>query len=65
MFSMEDSRDAFNIPHDLRIYKEVFKVDRATRENAFWTAYDIPKVCGTSPFRDVNKEVVAPRGYPR
>lgn len=45
MFSMEDSRDAFNMPNDLRIYKEVFNVDRATKENAFWTAYDISKVC--------------------
>lgn len=47
LFSMEDSRDAFNIPHDLRIYKEVFKCDRATRENAFWKAYDVPKVRST------------------
>lgn len=41
---MEDSRDAFNIPHDLRIFKEVFKCERATRENEFWKAYDLPKV---------------------
>lgn len=44
LFSMEDSRDAFNIPHDLRIYKEVFTCERATRENEFWKAYDLPKV---------------------
>lgn len=44
LFSMEDSRDAFNIPHDLRIYKEVFNCERATRENEFWKAYDLPKV---------------------
>lgn len=41
---MEDSRDAFNIPHDLRIFREVFQSERATRENSFWKAYDIPKV---------------------
>ncbi|CAM9810248.1 unnamed protein product, partial [Hapterophycus canaliculatus] len=44
LFSMEDSRDAFNIPHDLRIFKEVFQCERATRENDFWKAYDLPKV---------------------
>ncbi|CAM9207199.1 unnamed protein product [Ectocarpus sp. 8 AP-2014] len=49
LFSMEDSRDAFNIPHDLRIYQEVFKCERATRENKFWKAYDLPKVVETLP----------------
>lgn len=41
---MEDSRDAFKIPHDLKIFKEVFQCERATRENEFWKAYDLPKV---------------------
>ncbi|CAB1115930.1 unnamed protein product [Ectocarpus sp. CCAP 1310/34] len=49
LFSMEDSRDAFNIPHDLRIYQEVFKCERATRDNKFWKAYDLPKVVETLP----------------
>ena len=37
-FSYEDSRDAFAIPHDLRILKEVFTLDdgRYNAENAFW-----------------------------
>lgn len=47
VFSMEDSRDAFNIPYDLRIYREVFSCERATQQNAFWKAYNIPKVCST------------------
>lgn len=42
-FSFEDSRDAFGIPHDLEILKEVFGVEngeyRAT--NAYWSSYSI------------------------
>ena len=43
-FSYEDSRDAFAIPHDLRILKEVFGVDDGgyQRSNAFWSAHSIP-----------------------
>ena len=41
LFSHEDSRDAFAIPHDLRILKEVFDVDPGgyRRNNAFWNSY--------------------------
>ncbi|CAM9171558.1 unnamed protein product [Ascophyllum nodosum] len=49
LFSMEDSRDAFKIPHDLRIFREVFQCERATSENAFWKAYNIPKVVESLP----------------
>jgi tRNA(Arg) A34 adenosine deaminase TadA len=42
-FSHEDSRDAFAIPHDLRILKEVFTLDPGgyRRHNAFWDGYAI------------------------
>jgi len=42
-FSHEDSRDSFNIGHDLRILKEVFKHDPGgyARENSYWTGYGI------------------------
>ena len=42
-FTYEDSRDAFAIPHDLLIMKEVFGVDDGAyrRGNEFWTAYSI------------------------
>jgi tRNA(Arg) A34 adenosine deaminase TadA len=42
-FTYEDSRDAFGIPHDLKILFEVFGVDDGAyrRSNAFWTAYSI------------------------
>ena len=43
LFSHEDSRDAFNIGHDLKILKEVFKHDPGgyARQNAYWTAYSV------------------------
>jgi len=42
-FSHEDSRDAFAIPHDLKILREVFGLEPGgyRRENAFWTGRDI------------------------
>ncbi len=41
LFSHEDSRDSFAIPHDLRILKELFGLDPGgyRRTNAFWTAH--------------------------
>jgi len=43
LFSHEDSRDSFAIPHDLRILKEVFTLDPGgyNKQNAFWTAHAI------------------------
>lgn len=43
LFSHEDSRDAFAIPHDLRILKEVFRLEPGgyAKANAFWTARSI------------------------
>ena len=37
-FSHEDSRDSFSIPHDLKILKEVFRLEPGgyARQNAFW-----------------------------
>ena len=42
-FSHEDSRDAFSIPHDLKILKEVFTLEPGgyNRTNAFWTGRSI------------------------
>jgi tRNA(Arg) A34 adenosine deaminase TadA len=50
-FSYQDSRDAFAIPHDLRILKEVFGLDDGgyRRSNAFWTAYSIPELVESEP----------------
>ncbi|CAM9246123.1 unnamed protein product [Discosporangium mesarthrocarpum] len=52
LFSMERTRDAFNIPHDLKIYKEVFGCERATRTNEFFTAYDIYELVDSLPVSD-------------
>lgn len=46
LFSHEDSRDSFAIPHDLRILKEVFTLDPGgyNAENAYWKSYSIGKL---------------------
>jgi len=56
LFSYEDTRDAFGIPHDIRILREVYAVpdpDRGfvpddrplyNRKNAFFTAHDIQQM---------------------
>lgn len=43
LFSYEDTRDAFNIPHDLMILQEVFKIEDGNyaRQNAFWTCQSL------------------------
>jgi tRNA(Arg) A34 adenosine deaminase TadA len=40
LFAYEQTRDAFSIPHDLRILKEVFGGQYA-RKNAFWESHDL------------------------
>ena len=52
-FSHEDSRDAFSIPHDLRILKEVFTLEPGgyRRSNAFWHSEhiaDLIAACDTT-----------------
>ncbi len=43
LFSHEDSRDSFNIPHDLRILKEVFGLEPGgyAAENQYWKSNNI------------------------
>jgi tRNA(Arg) A34 adenosine deaminase TadA len=45
-FSHQDSRDAFAIPHDLKILKEVFGLEPGgyRRSNAFWNSYFISEL---------------------
>ena len=42
-FSHEDSRDEFDIPHDLRILQEVFRLEPGEyrKHNAFWKSHGI------------------------
>jgi tRNA(Arg) A34 adenosine deaminase TadA len=51
LFSHEDSRDAFAIPHDLRILKEVFTLDPGgyRAENAFWTSHSLKREVAQLP----------------
>ncbi|MFC6488339.1 nucleoside deaminase [Nitratireductor sp. GCM10026969] len=54
LFSHEDSRDSFAIPHDLNILKEVFRLDPGgyRAENAYWTSHAIRKLVGALPAED-------------
>ena len=54
MFSHEDSRDSFAIPHDLRILKEVFTLDPGgyNKTNAFWHSHAITSEIASLPEPD-------------
>jgi tRNA(Arg) A34 adenosine deaminase TadA len=51
LFSHEDSRDAFAIPHDLRILQELFGLPPGgyARENAFFSGYSIRELVESCP----------------
>ena len=51
LFSHEDSRDSFAIPHDLKILKEVFRLDPGgySAENAYWNSFSIRKLVRELP----------------
>ena len=51
LFSHEDSRDSFAIPHDLKILKEVFRLDPGgyNAENAYWKSHSLPKLAKDAP----------------
>ena len=51
LFSHEDSRDSFAIPHDLRILKEVFTLEPGgyNAKNSYWTAHSITKLIAGLP----------------
>jgi tRNA(Arg) A34 adenosine deaminase TadA len=51
LFSHEDSRDSFAIPHDLKILKEVFTLDPGgyRAENAYWKSHSIRKLVRELP----------------
>ena len=51
LFSHEDSRDSFAIPHDLRILKEVFTLDPGgyNAENAYWKSFSLRRLVRELP----------------
>lgn len=50
-YSHEDSRDAFAIPHDLKIMKELYGLEPGGyhRQNAFWKSFYIGDLVATAP----------------
>ena len=54
LFSHEDSRDEFNIPHDLKILKEVFTLSPGGyhHENAFWKCASVQQLINAGPEQD-------------
>jgi len=54
LFSYFDTKDSFNIPHDLRMLKEVFRCDDGAygRQNAYWTCYSIGHLIDALPEDD-------------
>ena len=66
-FSHEDSRDSFQIGHDLNILKEVFKHDPGeyARTNNYWTGYsicDLIENCDSSDRYSFNQRATSLRG---
>lgn len=51
LFGYQDTKNAFRIPHDLDILKEVFDRDDGGyhRVNAYWTAHDIAELVAGLP----------------
>jgi tRNA(Arg) A34 adenosine deaminase TadA len=51
LFSHEDSRDSFAIPHDLKILKEVFTLEPGgyNAENAYWKSFSIRRLLRALP----------------
>lgn len=54
LFSHEDSRDSFAIPHDLKILKEVFTLDPGgyRAENAYWKSFALRRLARSIPQPD-------------
>lgn len=48
LFGYADTRDAFNIPHDLKILSEVFGIGEGqyARKNAYWTSHSLAGMIG-------------------
>lgn len=51
LFGYSDTADRFNIPHDLKILKEVFRIEDGNyaRDNAYWTGRGIPHMIDILP----------------
>jgi len=56
LFSHEDSRDSFAIPHDLKILKEVFRLEPGgyNAENAYWKSFALRRLAEALPAEEKN-----------
>ena len=56
-FSHEDSRDAFAIPHDLKILKELYGLEPGgyRRQNSFWHSASIADLIGRCPTKQAKE----------
>lgn len=62
LFSYEDSRDEFQIPHDLKILKEVFMQDGGNyaRQNYYWSSKQVVELvegCPAEVQKDFKKSI--------
>ena len=59
-FGYQDTRDSFNIPHDLNILKEVFGIDngRYNRKNKYWECNNIITMVNEKSGEDVHSLIV-------
>jgi len=61
-FPYSDTSNKFNIPHDLRILKEVFKINQGNynKENCYWKSYSIIEkinLMNDPEYTELNKKV--------
>ena len=61
-FPYSDTSNKFNIPHDLRILKEIFKINQGNynKENSYWKSYSIIEkinLMNDPEYTELNKKV--------
>jgi tRNA(Arg) A34 adenosine deaminase TadA len=54
LFSYEDTKDAFNIPHDLRMLEEIFRVPDGnyTQKNHYWSSWGLRELIASCDAKD-------------
>ena len=54
LFSYEESRDLFAIPHDLNILNQVFNIKDGEykKSNQYWTSYSIDRILNSGDFKN-------------
>ena len=55
LFSYEESRDLFAIPHDLNILNQVFNIQDGNykKSNQYWTSYSIDEILNNGKFENL------------